>query len=141
MSAPYEKAITGITGLFSELVDDDDLRAKLEFETDKLRFELDKVLLSTKTNPYVDGFVKVLIAFRDIIIPMLRPLGAAYITYMGIDMGMEELAFDGEVSAFTVGLSAAFPSWGVSRHVNKQNEQKTERAIKRGAVVTEEDFE
>jgi len=140
MSAPYEKAITGITGLFSELIDDDDLRAKLEFETDKLRFELDKVLLSTQTNPYVDGGVKVLIAIRDIIIPMLRPLGAAYITYMGIDMGTAELAADGEVSAFTVGLSAAFPSWGVSRHVNKNNEQKTQR-VKRGAHVTDEDFE
>ena len=132
MSAPYENAIESVSGLFSELIDDGDLRAKLDLELDKLRFELDKVLLSTKTNPYIDGFVKLLIATRDIIIPMLRPLGAAYMSYIGIDMASGQLMEGVEVSGFAMGLTGTFPAWGTSRHIEK---------TKRGAKITDEDFD
>ena len=141
MTAPYEGAITSTFGFLSELVEDDDLKNKLDFEKKKLQFELDRVLLSTKTNPWVDGGIKVLIALRDIIIPMLRPAGAFYLSYKGVDIAQAELAVSGDISALSMGLASAFPAWGASRHVNKNNEQRTERTKLRSAHVTEEDFD
>lgn len=116
MSAPYEKAIEGFTGLVSEWITDDDLRAKLDFEGEKLRFELDKVLLSTTTHPRVDALVKILIALRDIVIPMLRPVGSMALAAFGAYC----LSNDIELSdTLQVVLFGAPVGWGVSRHVEK----------------------
>ncbi len=38
MPAPYESAITSTFGFLSELVTDDDLKNKLDFEKEKLKF-------------------------------------------------------------------------------------------------------
>ncbi len=123
--AVYEKAIEGITNLISEYITDDDLVAKLNFETEKLKFELDKALLSTTTTPRMDAFVKLLIATRDIIIPLLRPLGslamacfAAYCAYKHIQLP----------EAIQYALFGAPLAYGTSRHANKKDEQKTQRA-------------
>lgn len=129
MKMPWTSLIDNISGLASEFIEDPDKRNELMFKVKELEFSLRETLLATKTNPWVDGFVKLLIAFRDIILPMMRPLGAFYLSYMGVDMAQAELAAGGEVSALSAGLAAAFPGWGASRHVNKNKEQeeKTKR--------------
>jgi hypothetical protein len=124
MSAPYSKAIEGVTNLLDQFIDDGDLRAKLDFEVQKLKFELDKLLLTTTTTPRTDSFVKILLAFRDIILPMLRPLGAAAMTSFAAYCSLEGIELDSGLQAILYG---AFPAWGASRHVNKQNEQKTKQ--------------
>ena len=129
MKMPWTSLIDSISGLAGEFIEDKDKRNELMFKVKELEFSLRESLLATKTNPWVDGFVKVLIAFRDIIIPMLRPLGAFYLSYMGVDIAQAELAAGGDVSALSGGLTAAFPAWGASRHANKNKEQ--EEATKR----------
>lgn len=126
---PWTSLIDGIAGLAGELIEDPDKRNELLFKVKELEFSLRETLLNTKTNPWVDGFVKILIAFRDIILPMLRPLGAFYLSYMGVDIAQSELAAGGDISALSGGLTAAFPAWGASRHSHKRKEQeeKTKR--------------
>jgi hypothetical protein len=132
MEMPWTSLINSISGLAGEFIEDKDKRNELMFKVKELEFSLRETLLATKTNPFVDGFVKVLIAFRDIILPMLRPLGAFYLSYMGVDIAQGELAAGADVSALSGGLAAAFPAWGASRHVNKKHEEteKTKRHIK-----------
>ncbi len=143
MKAPYEGSIESAFGWLSELTTDDDLLAKLRHEKDKLKLELDKILLSTKTNPFVDGFVKILIAFRDIILPMLRPVGAFYLSTKGVDMAQAELAAGGDISAMSGALSAAFPGWMGSRHQNKNKSEseKTKRAKIKSSTDYDPDFD
>ena len=119
--APYEKVAEGALSIIDQLVDDGDLAIKL-------KHEMQTLLLTTKTSGFVDGTVKILMALRDIVIPMLRPVGAFYLSYMGVDMATAELAANGDISALSGGLATAFPAWGASRHANKNNEQKTQRA-------------
>jgi len=123
--AVYEKAIEGITNLISEYITDDDLIAKLNFETEKLKFELDKALLSTATSPRTDSFIKILIATRDIIIPLMRPVGslamasfAAYCTYKGIQIP----------EGIQYALFGAPLAYGASRHSGKKDEELTKRS-------------
>jgi len=118
--AAYEKAAESAFSIIDQLVDDGDLAVKLKHE-----FQIK--LLTTKTEGFVDGLVKILMAFRDIVLPLLRPLGAFYLSYMGVDMATAELAAGGDMSALSTGLSTAFPAWGASRHANKSNEEKTKR--------------
>ncbi len=133
--APYEKVAESALSIIDQFVDDGDLALKL-------KNELQVMLLTTKTTGFVDGFVKIMFAFRDLILPLLRPLGAFYLTTLGVDMGIAELAAEGNISAMSVGLTAAFPGWMGSRHVDKSNKQKLERdKVLRGANVTDEDFE
>lgn len=124
MKMPWTSLIDSISGLASEFIEDPDKRNELMFKVQQLEFSLRETLLTTKTNPWVDGFVKILIAFRDIILPMLRPLGAFYLSYMGVDMAQIELAAGDEISTLSAGLATAFPAWGASRHVNKNKEQE-----------------
>ncbi len=137
--AAYDKAIEGITSLFSELITDDDLLAKLQFETDKLQFELDKALLQTTTTPRTDAFVKLMIATRDIIIPLFRPIGAMMMSMFGAWCISEGIVLSEGVQIALFGSPLAY---GASRHNAKKDEQKTERAkVLRGAKVTDEDFD
>lgn len=131
---PWESLIDNISSLAGEFIEDKDKRNELIFKVKELEFSLRETLLKTKTSPFVDGFVKLLIAFRDIILPMMRPLGAFYLSYMGVDIAQGELAAGGDVSALSGGLAAAFPAWGASRHAHKKHEEteKTKRHKKEG---------
>ncbi len=122
--AAYEKAIEGITGLFSELITDDDLRSKLDFETDKLRFELDKELLKTTTSPNMDAFIKLMIAMRDIIIPLVRPLGSLAMALFGAWCIKNNIELSEPIQYALFGAPLAY---GASRHTEKANKEKTIR--------------
>ncbi len=133
--APYEKVAEGALSIIDQLIDDGDLALKL-------KQEMQIMLLTTKTTGFVDGSIKILMAFRDIVIPMLRPIGAFYLSYMGVDIALAELASGGDVSALSMGLSTAFPAWGASRHNNKNNEEKTKRVkIKTSSTDYDPDFD
>ena len=129
--AAYEKVAESAFSIIDQVVDDGDLAVKLKHE-----FQIK--LLTTKTEGFVDGSVKILMAFRDIVLPMLRPVGAFYLSYMGVDMAQAELAVGGDISALSGGLATAFPAWGASRHANKSNEQKTKRVIARKELDSED---
>jgi len=115
--APYEKAAESAFSIIDQLVDDGDLAVKL-------KHEMQINLLTTKTDGFVDGSIKVLFAIRDLILPILRPVGAFYLTYMGVDMATAELAAGGDMSALSGGLATAFPTWMGARELNKGREQR-----------------
>ncbi len=123
--AAYEKAIEGITNLISEYITDDDLIAKLDFEKEKLKFELDKMLLNTNTTPRMDAFIKLLVATRDIIIPLIRPLGSLMLAGFGAWCVSNGIELSEPVQYALFGAPLAY---GTSRHIDKGNKEKTRRA-------------
>jgi len=117
MKMPWEDAFTSLTGLISEFITDEDLRAKLNVQLQELETGITNQLLQTTTTPKVDAFVKILIAFKNVIIPLFRPLGAGCMTAFGMYCHYQSIPLDG---ATQVVMDGAFPAWGASRHVEKQ---------------------
>jgi hypothetical protein len=111
--------VVALSNLVSEFIEDPDKKSEIALEFKRLETDLDQALLGTVTTPKTDAFVKVLIAFRDIILPLLRPLGAAAMTGFAAYLTYHEIPIDGAVEAVLYG---AFPAWGASRHANKQKE-------------------
>lgn len=111
--------------LGSELIEDPDKKNEYAHKALEATLDYQKTIISTKTSPKVDAFVKIMYAFSDIIQKVWRPLigGAmtafgAYCHYKGIDVGdASQIIFDG-----------AFPAWGVSRHATKKDEEKRKQA-------------
>lgn len=128
MKMPWETAIESVTGLISELTIDDDKQAEIRLELEKVKADVQKQLLSTVTTPRVDAFVKLLIAFKDIVIPLLRPLGAACMTGFGMYCHYNDIGLDG---ATQVVMDGAFPAWGASRHYGKKDELKASSKSKK----------
>lgn len=126
MSLPYERAITSVSGVLSELITDKDLRAKLEFE-------MAKALLTTTTTPKVDATVKLLMALRDLAIPLFRPVGSVALAAFGAYCVTNGIELPEYISVMLFGAPLG---WGMSRH-----KEKTTAKPKRGANVTDEDFE
>ena len=126
MKMPWTSLIDNISGLAGEYIEDKDKSNEIKFKIQELEFKLRESLLATKTTPRTDAFVKLLIAFRDIILPMLRPVGAAMMTGFGMYCHYKGIPLDG---ATQVIMDGAFPAWGASRHVSKKHEEteKTKR--------------
>ena len=122
--AGYADAIKGFTDLVSEWIEDKDLKSKLEFEGKKLEFELDKLLLTTKTTPKTDATIKIMLASRDIVIPMFRPVGAVLLAAFGAYCTTKGIVLPEYVQAMLFGSPLAY---GASRHSSKKDEQKTKR--------------
>jgi hypothetical protein len=117
-------AITAVTGLVSEFIEDPDKAKEIDLELQRLQLEIDKELLRTGTNTWVDPFVKFLIAFRDLIIPLIRPLGSAAMTGFALYCAMNDIQLSGATEAILV---AAFPGWMTSRHIHKKQEKTKQR--------------
>lgn len=124
MKMPWESLIDDLFGLADKFIEDKDKKNEFSFKVQELQFKLRESLLQTTTIPWVDGFVKILIAFRDIILPLLRPLGAAAMTAFGMYCHLKGIDMGGAAN-HTI-FDAAFPAWGASRHVNKTQAQKEE---------------
>ena len=118
---PWESAIESVTGLVSELITDPDKKAEIELELQRIDAGIRSELLKTKTTPWTDAFVKLLIAFRDIIIPLLRPFGSACMTAFGMYCHIKGIEIDTGLLAM---FDGAFPAWGASRHINKKDQIK-----------------
>lgn len=114
-----------ITDLISEFIEDPDKRNAISLEMAKLEHAIDVALLNTKTSPFVDGLVKILIATRDIIIPMLRPLGSFAMAGFGAYCAAEGIELPEYIQAALFGAPVA---WGASRHAGKREAEKTQRA-------------
>lgn len=108
--------------MVSEFIIDDDLRAKLDVEIKNIQLEHDRALLDTITTPRVDAFIKLLIAFKDIIIPMFRPIGSACMTGFFVYCTYYHIPLDNGLELI---LGGAFPAWMTSRHVHKSKSIET----------------
>ena len=132
MEAPWESGFKALTSLISEFVVDDEKMAKIKLELEKVKVSVKSDLLKTSTTPKVDAFVKLLIAFNDLILPWFRPLGAGLMTAVGLYFHYKQIPIDGAIHAM---LDGSFPAWGASRHVNKQTEIKENAKVQRAGRV------
>ena len=124
--------ISPVTNLADKLILDKDKYAELQHKKLELKHKSKDKLLSITTTPKTDAFVKLLIAFNDVILPLLRPVGSACMT--GFVIYCE--ANDIELSAATeLMMAGAFPAWMASRHKNKSDE------IKKSGRPSKEDWE
>jgi len=127
MEAPWESGFKALTSLISEFVVDDEKMAQIQLEIGKVKASVKSDLLKTSTTPKVDAFVKILIAFNDLILPWFRPIGAGMMTAVGLWFHYKQIPIDGAVHAM---IDGAFPAWGASRHVNKQSETKAKAQVR-----------
>lgn len=115
---------TAILEVAKKLIPDKDKFKELETQVQQAKIEVDRLIMSTQTIPWVDAVVKLMYAFERFINSLWRPLGAAAMTafgmyahWKGIDIGeANHLLMDG-----------AFPGWGLSRHVTKTEEIRRKR--------------
>lgn len=127
MEAPWESGFKALTSLISEFVVDDEKMAQIQLEIGKVKASVKSDLLKTSTTPKVDAFVKILIAFNDLILPWFRPIGAGMMTAVGLWFHYKQIPIDGAVHAM---IDGAFPAWGTSRHINKQSETKAKAQVR-----------
>ncbi len=120
--------------LISEAIPDPDKRAEIVAQIQRDTLEFSRLILSTKTTPRVDAFVKLLYAARDVAIPLFRPVlgalataAAAWMAYKGVQVPewMEAL------------LAALFPAWVASRHANKTAEAAHKAEVEKIKVLAE----
>lgn len=112
-----DNIITSIIGLGKSYIDNKEKQIEFANELIKMGLDFQEKLMLMQTTPKVDAFVKVLYAFRDVVLPLIRPVVSAgmtafagYFAYKGIQLPeVVEYAF-----------AAAFPGWMTSRHFNKQ---------------------
>ena len=114
--------ISPVTNIASKMIMDKDKFADLQFKKVELVAQAKSELLQKTTTPNVDATVKLLIAFRDILLPMKRPVGSALMMGFAAYAEMKGLDIPVELQAVLYG---AFPAWGTSRHLSKSAEQKT----------------
>jgi hypothetical protein len=110
--------------VIGEGVEDKDKKNQLNKEVLEVTLDWQKTVLSTVTTPKMDAFVKFLYAFRDVILPMLRPVGSAIITGIGLYFHYKGIQIDPVTHGI---IDGAFPGWMASRHVEKNKQKEIER--------------
>lgn len=127
--------ITGITNLGSKILDIvdqyvEDKDASLKVKSAVFQATLD-FALSIQTGEHVPTGVKYLYALRDVVLPLLRPVGAAAMSGFAAYAAYKGIEIDPAVNA---AMAAAFPGWMYSRHVTKVEAEKTVQEEKRAVV-------
>lgn len=113
-----------LIGLASEFIEDPDKQAKFKLEAQKLQSRTIDSLLGTTTIPWVDALVKVLVALNT----LWRPVGGALMTAFGMYAHWKGIDIS---TALHATFDGAFPAWGLSRHQDKANQEKTRREVER----------
>ena len=113
--------ISPVTNLASKLILDKDKYAELQFKRSDNEHEARMSLLATTTTPKIDATVKLLLALRDVVIPLLRPLGSFALAGFAAYCVSENIQLGETVETMMFGAPLA---WGASRHVNKQTKAK-----------------
>jgi len=116
MKMPWESAAEGIIGLVSEFIEDPDKKAELNYKVKEM-------FLTSKTTPKIDAFVKLMMALRDVIIPMFRPLGSLGMAAFGAYCLTNNIVLPEYITA---GLFGAPVAWGASRYKEKTEAMKYE---------------
>jgi len=117
---PFEGVIKELLGIIKEAVPDKDKQAELSFKVIEIQFAFRQKILEIQTVPWVDALVKIMAAFTM----FFRPIGSAFMTAFGAFCAYKQIHLPDGLDYV---LTMAFPAWGVSRHMNKNNEQKTKQ--------------
>ena len=111
--AALMKPLDSLLQLGAEFITDKDKLIEYQFKAMELKQAQALAILNKDTSPWIDGTVKLMMAFQVFWRPFVgaaMTLFGAYAHYKGIEIdAAAHLIFDG-----------AFPAWGASRHVEKQ---------------------
>lgn len=110
-----------VTGIIDKMVMDKDKYAELQFKKLELGYNARSELLKITTTPKVDAMVKILLAIKDVVIPLLRPVGSFAMAGFAAYAQIHDIQLPAELQYMLYGSPLA---WGASRHVNKQTETK-----------------
>jgi hypothetical protein len=106
----------GIFGVVDQMVEDKDKAAELKVKLAEMQTQLNSQLLTTQTVPWVDATVKILMAVRDLVIPLFRPVFGAALTGLAVWFEYKGVPINPTLQAI---MAAAFPGWMVGRQVKK----------------------
>lgn len=111
--------LPGLFSLGGKLIEDKDKRAEYAFRVQQMTQDMAMKLLETQTYPWIDGLVKLAYAGEAIIKGLFRPIVSACMTGFVVYAEVSGIQLSAAVEGV---LIAAFPAWGVSRHVSKKKE-------------------
>ena len=106
----------GIFGVVDQLVVDKDKAAELKVQLAQMQSSLNAQLLTTQTVPWVDATVKILMAIRDLVLPMFRPILGGVLTGLAVYFEYKGIPINPTLQAV---MAAAFPGWMVGRQIKK----------------------
>jgi hypothetical protein len=117
--------LPGLFKLGDKLIEDKDKRLEYAMRTQEMTFEAMKIMLDTKTYPWLDGLVKLSYASETIIKGLLRPVGALGLFVYGLmnpDV-LDQLQQMGTMGDAAIGgMFGSFPAWIASRHLEKRRQ-------------------
>jgi hypothetical protein len=125
---PIAELFNNLIGVGKELIVDKDKQIEFAFKIAELQAQLSEKMLTMQTTPKVDAFVKVLYAFKELILPMFRPLVSALPWMMLLwspetvinTINLVSMKLGEPYSGMIItGLYSMFPAWGYSRHKEK----------------------
>lgn len=127
--------ITGIVGglvkLGDKMIVDEDKRIEYAYKTQELTFNMLESLVTMRTVPWVDAFVKILSTF----VVLARPLGTFAMTCLGIYGHV--VGWDIPETVHLM-LDGSFPAWGAAREVHKSRKHKEK--ISKSTIDDDEDW-
>ena len=118
--------ISPVTNIADKMIMDKDKYAELQFKKLELKAASQDKLLSITTTPTIDAIVKLAIAFRDVLIPLFRPIGSiAMAAFAGYCL-TNNIELPGYLAE---ALFSTTVMWGISRHKGKaKGKQNTKEA-------------
>ncbi len=119
------KLISPITSIADKMILDKDKYAELQFKKLELQAKARSELLAVTTTPWIDGFVKLLVTIRDVLIPLMRPVMSALMPVFAGYCAMNGIELGATVETMLFGAPIAY---GASRHVDKKQKEVTKRA-------------
>ena len=117
-----------VLDLADQFIEDKDQLAKFAFEVNKLDREFSTAILTMTSTPKTDAVVKLMYAWRDVGVSLVRPVGAAIAAAFVGYCTVKGIALPDWLEAI---LAALFPGWMVSRHMDKTEEKRQETARQR----------
>ena len=103
-------------GIVDQMVEDKDKAAEIKLKMAEMENRLNAQLLTTQTTPKVDAAVKILIAMRDVVIPMFRPVVGAALTGLAVWFEYKQMPINENLQLL---MASAFPGWMVGRQMKK----------------------
>ena len=113
--------LSPVAAVADKMIMDKDKYAELQFKKAELEHEARQTLLTITTSPNIDAFVKLLYAFKEALLPLLRPVGTFLMLLFGAYCETNSITLSPLIEGVLFG---AFPGWAASRHINKQTEEK-----------------
>jgi len=114
-AVPLLGSVDKLIGLASEFITDKDRMIEFQYKAQALKVQSALELAKIQTVPWVDAVVKLVLSLT----PIWRPLGLGAMTAFGMYAHAKGIVIPTEMHYI---FDAAFPGWGVSRHMQKAKE-------------------